>query len=112
MKIFSILCASLLLSACACNCADKMTVNSTDLAMATGAGECITARIEGMVCESCAATVTANLQKQSGVESADVDVAKGIAHIHMKKGQHLATKTIEHIITRSDYVFKGITKGC
>lgn len=112
MKIFALLCATLLLSACACACADKMTTKPSDSAMTTGAGECVTAKIEGMVCESCAQTVTANLKKQIGVESVDVDVAKGVAHIHMMKGKHLAAKTIENIITRSDYVFKGVAKGC
>ena len=122
MKKSALLLASLMLSACACPCKEKMggmdkmamtPVPAHQVASkAVYTGKCLTAKIEGMMCESCATTVATNLKKLPNVEGVDMDVAKGVAHIHVAKGKRVAVKDVAHTITRSDYVFKGLANGC
>lgn len=87
-------------------------VPAHQVATTTYTGKCLTAKIEGMMCESCAMTVSNNLKKLPNVEGVDVDVAKGVAHIHVAKGKRVSVKEIGNIIKRSDYAFKGLANGC
>lgn len=115
MKKIILMASALLLSACACPCKNGMMTHAAMPAMEakTYSGKCLTVKVEGMTCESCAATVAANLKKNPNVEGTDIDVAKGLVKVHVAKGKTVSGKAIRKVIEHSGYTYRGvIANGC
>jgi Cu2+-exporting ATPase len=65
-----------------------------------------TVKIEGMMCEHCAAAVKNALEELDGIESAEVSVKDGSAVIEMSK--NVDSEKIKKAIEDRDYKFISI----
>ncbi len=111
MKSFLIVATLLTLTAC-CGCMDKPKPVAVASAPSSAHPSCATAKVSGMTCEACAATVTANLQKISGVRQVETDVAAGKVRIYSAKASDVDAKTVKAIIEKSGYTFTSLHPTC
>lgn len=106
LKIVVCTISLLALTAC-CGC---MPPKKT--AMAHQAMACSTAKVSGMTCEACAATVTANLKKIKGVTDVSVDVAKGTVTVYTAPKAKLSTAEVKKVVEFSGYKLVSVQHGC
>lgn len=66
-------------------------------------GETITVKVNGMVCDFCARSVTKVFSKQDAVATVDVDLDSSVVRIGLKAGQSLDTALVEDLIRKSGY---------
>jgi copper chaperone CopZ len=112
MKSFLILATLLTLTAC-CGCMDKpKTAANADTMMAPAVLACHTAKVSGMTCEACAATVSENLKKIKGVKQVQIDVASETVRIFSVKESDVKTKAVKSIIEKSGYKFNSMQANC
>jgi len=69
-----------------------------------------TITVKGMVCESCAESVTAKLKSNSDVESVAVNVKKGLVDIALKDGAVVTDEALKLLIADAGYTALSITR--
>lgn len=109
MKYILIAATLLTLTAC-CTCMDKP---ATSVTQSTHHNlSCSTAKVSGMTCEACSATVAANLNKLSGVKNTQIDVATGTVKIYTDKKSSVTKAQVKSIVEKSGYTFTSLTPTC
>lgn len=112
MKSLLMIATLLTLTAC-CGCMDKPKMAAADTTMmAPPVLACSTVKVSGMTCEACAATITENLKKISGVKQVHVDVAAGEAKIFSMKKSDVKSKAVKSMIEKSGYKFTSFKSNC
>ncbi len=76
----------------------------------TAQAETILASVNGMVCAFCATGIEKSFQKQSVVESVNVDLDKKLVTLRTKPNQTLDDATVTKIITNAGYKVVGIAR--
>lgn len=99
--------ASLLALTACCGCMPPKKTAMPHQGMA-----CSTAKVSGMTCEVCAATVTTNLKKIKGVTDVSVDVAKGTVIVYTAPKAKLSTAEVKKVVEFSGYKLASIQHGC
>ena len=64
----------------------------------------------GMMCESCAATVTDGFNKQNGVNTVQVDLEKQLVTIDVQDANALPDDVIKKTLTERDYEFISVER--
>ncbi len=82
------------------------TVFSASIAFAESA----TISVKGMVCESCAETITGKLKTSAAVDSVSVKVNKGIVEVTIKDGATLSDDILKTLIADAGYTVTEITR--
>ena len=111
MKKFLFAFALLSLTAC-CGCPKGGMMKPMAMAAPATTLACSTAKVSGMTCEACAASVTANLKKNPAIKDVKVDVAKGEVKIYTDKAGAVNSATVKKVVTHSGYTFQSMKAGC
>lgn len=70
----------------------------------------IIVKTAGMMCESCAATVTDGFDKQEGVNAVQIDLEKQLVTIDVQDANALPDDVIEKTLTERDYEFISVER--
>jgi copper chaperone CopZ len=72
----------------------------------------VVAKVNGMVCDFCAQSVKKVLEKESSVQSVDIDLTAKEVRIALKPGQTLSDDVIKSGISYAGYDLVGIEHSC
>lgn len=70
----------------------------------------IVVKTAGMMCESCAATITQGFEEQAGVNDIRIDLEKQIVSIDIDSVDNLSDEVIEKTLTDRDYEFVSVKR--
>ncbi|MGZ9097227.1 MAG: heavy-metal-associated domain-containing protein [Micavibrio sp.] len=70
---------------------------------ADGTGHDIWVRVNGLVCDFCAQSITTLFKKQAAVDDVQVDLGSGFVTVDLKDQQILSDEVITQLMTDSGY---------
>jgi copper chaperone CopZ len=74
-------------------------------------GETVTASVNGLVCDFCAASIKKVFRKEAAISDVKVDLDAGKVVLTFKPGQSLADDRIKTLIKQSGYALTGIERA-
>lgn len=80
-------------------------------ALAAPAAELVTIKVNGLVCDFCARSIEAVMNKRPDVAGVHVDLDKGEIHLRTRPGAQLDDRTLGKLITDSGYAVTGIARA-